>query len=175
VGRVESSGSILKELINRQDNVMDFSNLKYFTGLDVVSFKGHPNVRATHKTTLEITKENYLTPRGDCIIGVSADKGLADLNQELKQIIRSRNSVILILLVDESGEYDLIVGRGDPRLELSDDRRIIIRKSAHVSRNTLAINSTKSAADIKRSLIENLRRGVNARAYIVGLVASASL
>lgn len=106
---------------------------------------------------------------------VSADKGLADLNQELKQIIRSRNSVILILLVDESGEYDLIVGRGDPRLELSDDRRIIIRKSAHVSRNTLAINSTKSAADIKRSLIENLRRGVNARAYIVGLVASASL
>jgi hypothetical protein len=175
VGRVESSGSILKELINRQNNVRVFSDLKYLAGLDVVSFKGHPNVRATHRTTLEITKENYLTPRGDCIIGVSADKGLADLNQELKQIIRSRDSVILVLLVDELGEYDLIVGKGDPRLELSDDRRIIIRKSTHISRNTLAINSTKSAADIKRSLIENLRRGVGARAYIVGLVMPASL
>ncbi|MEM1867131.1 MAG: DUF371 domain-containing protein, partial [Zestosphaera sp.] len=93
-------------------------------------------------------------------------------SQELKQIIRSENSVVLVLLVDELGEYDLVLGRGDPRLELSDEKRIIVRKSTYVSQNTLAISSSKSAADLKRSLVENLRRGVSARAYIIGFAVS---
>ncbi|RLF17024.1 MAG: DUF371 domain-containing protein, partial [Thermoprotei archaeon] len=29
---------------------------------------GHPNIRALHRSTMEITKEPYVTPRGDCII-----------------------------------------------------------------------------------------------------------
>lgn len=169
MGRVESSRSVLKDLARHQNLINDFlKNAKYVVGLDVVSFRGHPNIRATHKTTFEITKESNLTLRGDCIVGVSADKGLADLNQELKQIIRSENSVVLVLLVDESGEYDLILGRGDPRLELSDEKRIIVRKSMYVSRNTLAVLSSKSAADLKRSLIEDLKKGVGGKAYIIG-------
>jgi len=172
VGGVESPRSILEGLTKSRNSLVSsfLRDVKYVVGLDVVSFRGHPNIRATHKTTFEITKETHLTSRGDCIIGVSADKGLADLNQELKQIIRSENSVIFVLLVDELGEYDLVIGRGDPRLELSDEKRIVVRKSTYVSRNTLAVLSSKSAADLKRSLIKNLKEGINARAYIMGFI-----
>lgn len=173
MGGVESSGSVLRGS-NKHKNLLGNSsrNPKYVTAIDVVSFRGHPNVRATHETTFEITRETYLTPRGDCIIGVGADKGLADLNQELKQVIRSENSLVIVLLIDELGEYDLVLGRGDPRLELSDEKKIIVRKSTYVSRDTLAVSSSKSATDLKRSLIEDLKRGVSARAYIIGLTAS---
>ncbi|MEO3993734.1 MAG: DUF371 domain-containing protein [Desulfurococcaceae archaeon TW002] len=170
---MESSRSILSKYTKNQNLLSSFSGTtEYIVKLDVVSFRGHPNIRATHKTTFEITRETYLSSRGDCIIGVNADKGLADLSQELKHIIRSENSVILVLLVDELGEYDLVFGRGDPRLELSDEKRIIVRRSTYVSQNTLAILSSKSAADLKRSLIEDLKRGVSARAYIIGLAAT---
>lgn len=170
MGRVESSGSVL-EGHNRYKNLVSDSprNSRYVAAIDVVSFRGHPNIRATHETTFEITKETYLTPKGDCIIGVSADKGLADLSRELKQVVKSEASLVLLLLVDELGEHDLVLGRGDPQLELSDEKRIIVRKSTYVSRDTLAVSSSKSAADLKRSLIENLKRGVSARAYIIGL------
>ena len=170
---MESSGSILREPAKHQNFITNFlKNTKYVVELDVVSFRGHPNIKATHKTTFEITKETHLTPRGDCIIGVNADKGLRDLKQELRNIIRNEDSLILVLLVDELGEYDLVLGRGSSRLELSDEKRIIVRKSTYISQNTLAILSSKSAADLKRNLINNLRKGVNARAYIIGLKVS---
>ena len=34
---------------------------------------GHKNITANHKTTLEFTKENSVTKKGDCIIGVNSD------------------------------------------------------------------------------------------------------
>ncbi len=34
---------------------------------------GHPNIKATHVKTLEITKDDGLSERGDCIIGIKAD------------------------------------------------------------------------------------------------------
>ncbi|MEM2005204.1 MAG: DUF371 domain-containing protein [Zestosphaera sp.] len=132
-------------------------------------FKGHANVRATHETTFEITKDLELSPRGDCIIGVGADKALADLNRELREIIRSKDSLVVILIIDELGKRDVVLGSGDLQLELSDGRRLIVRKSSYVNSSTLAIRATKSAADLNRELIEDLKRGVHAEAYIIGL------
>ena len=40
---------------------------------------GHKNVRGTHKTTFEITKDKDLTERGTCIIGVNASYDLDEL------------------------------------------------------------------------------------------------
>ena len=45
---------------------------------------GHKNVRATHRTTLEITKDEELSVRGDCIVAVAADKGFFDLKPKFK-------------------------------------------------------------------------------------------
>ena len=41
----------------------------------MISFNayGHENVKATHKNTIEFTKEKELTPQGDCILGVNSD------------------------------------------------------------------------------------------------------
>ncbi|HIG98004.1 TPA: DUF371 domain-containing protein, partial [Candidatus Woesearchaeota archaeon] len=37
---------------------------------------GHPNILATHRTTLEITKDSELTTRGNCVVAVAADFSL---------------------------------------------------------------------------------------------------
>ncbi len=137
--------------------------------VDVVKFRGHANVRATHRTTFEITRDSELTPRGDCIIGVEADKALADLSQELRETIMSEGALVLVLVVDELGRHDVILGSGNPRLKLSDDRRMIVRRSSFVDSSTLLVKATKSAADLDRGLVNDLKSGASAKAYIVGI------
>lgn len=41
-----------------------------------VRFMGHRNITAKHRTTLEITKDEEITRKADCIIGVRADKAI---------------------------------------------------------------------------------------------------
>src|SRR5579875_2197601 len=48
---------------------------------DEIVFRGHENVRALHPTTIEITRDNAISMRADCVIGVGADKGCGDLNE----------------------------------------------------------------------------------------------
>ena len=55
---------------------------------DVVEFRGHPMVRSSHPTTVEVTTEDYLTENGECIIGVGADKGCAGLSGAVKERLR---------------------------------------------------------------------------------------
>ena len=47
---------------------------------EMIRCQGHAYVVSRHPTTFEITKEEHLTMKGDCIIGVAADKGAADLS-----------------------------------------------------------------------------------------------
>ena len=37
------------------------------------SILGHENILATHKNTLEFTKDDFVTKTGDCIVGISSD------------------------------------------------------------------------------------------------------
>lgn len=130
--------------------------------------KGHPNVKATHKTTLEITREDYLTPRGDCIIGVSSEMGARDLPGWFKEAAKSREAVIVMVLC--SGEIcDSIAGRGDPRLTFGDPDRIVARKSEYVDGKTLMVKASKSARDIRRDLVEALRKGSPLEVYLTVL------
>ena len=54
------------------------------TVLDKFEAFGHENVLCTHNTTIEITTENYLTEKGDCIMCINSTKACVDLNPELK-------------------------------------------------------------------------------------------
>ncbi|TMI58912.1 DUF371 domain-containing protein, partial [Candidatus Bathyarchaeota archaeon] len=36
---------------------------------------GHPRILSTHPTTIEITRSQNLTIRGDCVIGVKSSHG----------------------------------------------------------------------------------------------------
>jgi len=124
---------------------------------EVLRVSGHRNVRATHRTTLEFTKEDYLTERGDCIVGISATKALKDFNTSFKELVRRSTSVIITMVLTPNGIYDIIVGRGDERLTYEDDVKIIIRKSDYVCRATAAVRSDKAAVDLRRDLINYLR------------------
>ncbi|MFA4719462.1 DUF371 domain-containing protein [Pyrococcus kukulkanii] len=122
---------------------------------EVIRCRGHPNVKATHRSTLEITKESYLTPRGDCIICISADKALADLDSKIKEAIRQGKKIKIRIRVGEL--VDEVIAQGDSRLTLESEVSMVIRKSNYVDGRTLAIKANKAAKDIDRKLIERLK------------------
>ena len=123
---------------------------------DVVRARGHPNVRATHQSTLEITKETFLTPRGDCIIGVSADKAAADLNDRIKSVLKNDESLVLVIIRVEN-LFTSVMARGSRSLLLTSETSIVVRKSTYIDDRTVAIKSDKAAIDIPRRITQKLR------------------
>ena len=123
---------------------------------EVIQAFGHENVRATHRTTLEITKESHLTTEGDCIVAVSADKALSDLGEEFKKCLLQKNVKITILIEADSVE-EKVLAQGSPLLQLTHPSDIVIRKSGHTCSRTLAINADKAACDLSRTLVTKLK------------------
>ncbi|MGC9345199.1 MAG: DUF371 domain-containing protein [Candidatus Bathyarchaeales archaeon] len=123
---------------------------------EIIIAYGHKNIQATHKSTLEITKEAKLSKKGDCIIAVSADKAVADLSLEFKENLRRENAKMIVLI--EAGEVVEVVNAfGKPRLILTHPKDIVVRKSDYVCSRTLAIRADKAACDLSRKLVEKLR------------------
>ena len=133
---------------------------------DIVHAKGHPNIRATHRSTFEITTDSYLTTRGDCIVGISADKAALHLSSEFKRLASSDNAIIVAVL-EANSEVDVVVGRGSSSLTFSDDRRMVFRRSKYISEDTVMINASKAAVDIRRDLISKLKGGAMLRAILI--------
>ncbi len=119
---------------------------------------GHPNIRATHRTTFEITKESWLTPRGDCIIGIRASKSPKEFSSEMKKLLRNDNTLVIVVLLTENS-YDYVLGHGSSKLSLTDDTRSVFRKSGFTSPNTVAIMANKAAKDLNREIVNDLRNG----------------
>jgi len=137
--------------------------------IEVVHFKGHRNIRALHRTTLEITKDDYLTPRGDCIIGIMADKSLMDFKPLFKRIAQCNSSLIVTIIAVRGLEPDIVISKGSQELSYTDSRRIIIRKSSYVTPSTAGIKANKAAIDIKRDIINALREGAEGIAIFIAL------
>ena len=117
---------------------------------------GHPNVTAKNMTTFELTKENYLTRRGDCIIAINASKGARDLNDEFKKLARREDAEITVII--EAGSCrETAKGRGDPRLTLTHATDLVVRKSNYICDRTLMIRSDKVARDFSRDMVEVLK------------------
>lgn len=55
---------------------------------EVVRAHGHEHISARHASTLELTEENYLTPAGDCILGIEADRTPTDFDAEFTDACR---------------------------------------------------------------------------------------
>jgi len=123
---------------------------------EVIFAHGHKNVQATHPTTLEITKEEKLTKRGDCIIAVSADKALTDLSVKFKDYLRKENARISLLI--EAGEIvDVVNAFGSRKLILTHPTDMVVRKSNYICSRTLAIQADKASIDLSRKLVEKLK------------------
>jgi uncharacterized protein len=125
---------------------------------------GHPNILATHRSTIEITKESSLTPRGDCIIGISSNKACDGLPEALKQALRQGKKLTITL--ECNGEHDTITAYGDTKLTLTDPVSMVIRKSSFTCPRTLAVRADKAAADLSRKLIEELKKGGHLKAAL---------
>ena len=122
---------------------------------EIIFGYGHENIRATHKTTLEFTKDKHLTRNGDCIIAVAADKGLADLSREFKENLRKPNAKLTIL-IEAGGITEQIQAYSSQQLILTHPTDAVIRKSNYHCARTLAIHANKAAADLSRELAKKL-------------------
>lgn len=123
---------------------------------DEVIFYGHPNIRSLHAKTIEITKDEHLTPRGDCIIGVKANKACADLDESFKHRLKSNLSVIKIEIM-VGDESFIISGRGDERLSMLNSNDIVIRKTNFVCPRTMSVLCDKASSDMPRKLVRILQ------------------
>ncbi|HEX2472903.1 MAG TPA: DUF371 domain-containing protein [Nitrososphaera sp.] len=123
---------------------------------DEVTFYGHPNIQSLHAKTIEITKDERLTPRGDCLIGVKANKACADLDESFKHRLKS-NSAIVRIEIMVGGESFLIIGRGDERLSMLNAHDIVIRRTNFVCPRTMSVLCDKASSDVPRKLVKMLQ------------------
>jgi len=121
----------------------------------IVRAKGHKLISATHKSTFEITKENYLTERGNCIIGISANYSAREFPAWLKEYLREGKKIIIEIKVGNLSDF--IEAYGNKELTFKDNKSFVIRKSNYIDDRTVAIKSNKAAIDIDRRIIELLK------------------
>ncbi len=118
---------------------------------------GHENITARHRTTLEVTKEENLTLRGDCIIGVKADKAIRDIDERIKEWLRAGNRIEIEIILPQYGLKDSLVGFGSRDMTFEHKTDIVVRKSDYVCERTLAIRANKAAKDIDREIVKLLK------------------
>jgi hypothetical protein len=123
---------------------------------EVIEAYGHQNVRSTHKTTFEFTKEAGLTSRGDCIVAVNATKGAIDLNSKFKEAARKENAKITVT-IEADCVREVVRARGNPRLSFTHPTDLVIRKSGYVCGRTVAVRADKAASDLSRKLVEKMQ------------------
>ena len=117
-----------------------------------IQFSGNESIRSNHQKTIEITKESHLTPKGDCIIGVNATSGCADLPQELKDKLKVFGAKVIFSI--RVGEHEFVLeGKGHPDLILTHSEDIVIRKSDFICPRTLAVKCDKASDLLPREMV----------------------
>lgn len=124
------------------------------TVLDSINATGHPFIQCTHSTTIELTKDDYLTEKGTCILGILASKACNDLNSKLKKKIMNGEKIDVVIKVGDN--IDSFYGYGNKDLTLLSKRDLVFRKSSYICDRTILINCSKSSRDLNRTLIKNL-------------------
>ena len=124
--------------------------------IEFIEAFGHKNITAKNRTTFEVTKDDYLTKRGDCIIAINATKGVIDLSTKFKDLARQKNAMIMAVVKVENFKVTA-KGWGSPSLTFAHPTDLVIRKSNFLCDRTLMINSDKTAKDFPREMMQLLR------------------
>jgi hypothetical protein len=119
---------------------------------------GHENVVGEHKTTVELTSEDHLTRRGTCIVGVSADITLDQLDQLIKRLASSPSTRITLRMW-ANGLKEEVTGTGSSGLTYTDSTSMVARTSTYTCGRTLMVNADKAASDLSRDFIDRLKVG----------------
>ena len=125
---------------------------------EVVRARGHENVSARHASTLELTSDDYLTPAGDCILAVKADRTPADFDPEFVAACRDTDATISLTL-DTGDQTETITGRGHSDLAFENARSLVCRTSEYVDDRTVMVGADRAAADLDRAFVAALAEG----------------
>lgn len=133
---------------------------------EVVEARGHEHVTASHESTLELTSDDWLTPAGDCILAVEADRVPADFDPAFVEACQDPETTVTATLTVEGAdrEYvETVTGRGHPDLTFESDRSLVVRTSEYVDDRTVVVGADAAAADVDRELIAALAEGADCR------------
>lgn len=127
-----------------------------------ITARGHENVTACHASTFEVTTEEFLTPAGDCIIAIGADRAPTDFSDAFVDRCRSPDATITATIV-AGGVSATVEGQGTKSLTFDDDTSAVFRTSEYVDDRTVMINATAAAGDLDGDLIDQLAQGATAQ------------
>ncbi len=127
--------------------------------MHLVRFKayGHENVIGEHKTTVEITTEDYLTKQGTCIVGMQANQKLSDLAPKIRELVTLETTKI-VLVMEVEGTIEQVTGTGGQNLTYSDSVSMVARTSSYQCERTLMINTDKAASNLSREFVRLLKK-----------------
>jgi hypothetical protein len=135
---------------------------------EIIHCRGHPLVIGNHPTTFEVTREDHLTKNGNCIIGISADKGCAGLSAAFKRVLANEDAILTTRLSCGDITFE-VKSHGSSRFTLDHPTDMVWRRSSFVCGRTIGILSDHVAADLPKTLIANLVAG---KEMIVTLTAT---
>jgi hypothetical protein len=127
---------------------------------ELVRACGHEHVSATHASTFEVTSDDYLTPAGDCILAVEADRTPADFEAGFVDACQSHEARI-VATIEVGDHVGRIEGRGHPDLTFESDRSLVGRTSGYVDDRTVMVEASASAGDVDRDMIAALSEGAD--------------
>lgn len=125
---------------------------------EVVHARGHEHVSAQHASTFEVTSDDWLTPAGDCILAVEADRTPADFDDAFVDACQDEDAEITATF-EVDGHTETVVGSGHPELAFEDDRSMVGRTSDHTDDRTVMIRADVAAEGFDRDLVAALADG----------------
>lgn len=130
---------------------------------DVIIARGHDSITATNRRAIEITKDPYVTKRGDCIIACCAERAAGELSPDVLKALASGG--VVVVMIDAGGLREIVTGRAPRAVPLS-SHRVVIRRSEYVDSSTVAVRASKAAADLSSAVVARLRSGIPVRVVI---------
>ena len=118
---------------------------------------GDPLITATHRTTIEVTKEPLKSLRGDCVVATRSELALSDLPEEFKRKAKTKEARIG-LIIEADGISEEVWGQGHPSLTFESGKDMVARKSGYICGRTLMVYSNKAAADLSREIVKVIKR-----------------
>jgi len=120
--------------------------------------RGHEHVSGTHPSTFEVTTDDWLTPAGDCILAIGADRTPADFDPAFVRACQDVEATITATVAVD-GHEAVITGRGHPELTFDSHRSGVGRTSDYVDDRTIMVGADAAAADLPRELVDALSNG----------------
>lgn len=125
---------------------------------ETIRARGHEHVQATHASTFEVTSDDWLTPAGDCILAIEADRTPADFSEAFVDAAQSHDAELAVTLSTDDHTHT-ITGRGHPDLTYEGDRSAVGRTSDYVDDRTIMVGAEEAAEGVDRELVAALADG----------------